>query len=111
MNRCSKWACALVVVFCSRLIYAQQAPLVESYLLEGRLADGEKALASKLQTNPRDDQARYELGTLQFLQAVQHLSQSLHRYGALTGRWTQELPYLRVANMAGPNPNPDAVTY
>jgi len=60
---------------------AAGAPLVEKYLMEGRLADGEKALGDAVKANPHNSQARFELGTLQFLRAVEKLVQSFHRYG------------------------------
>jgi hypothetical protein len=88
------------------------APMVEKYLLEGRLNDGETALTDHLARNPNDAQARYGLGTLQFLQSVEHLAQGLYRYGLrnhgnnfLVG----EVPFLRLP--VPENPKPDEITY
>src|SRR5437868_6474009 len=63
---------------------ADKAPLVEKYLLEGKLADGEKALQARLKEDPKDDQARFGLGVLQFLQAYEHLGANLYKYGLRT---------------------------
>ncbi|MFO0926033.1 MAG: hypothetical protein U0736_03215 [Gemmataceae bacterium] len=57
------------------------APLVEKYLLEGKLADGEKALTARLADHPKDDQARFGLAIVQFLRGVERLGGGLHRYG------------------------------
>lgn len=56
-------------------------PMVEQYLINGKLADGEASLVRRLVMNPRDDQARFGLGMLQFLRAVEKLCQDLSRYG------------------------------
>ncbi|MBI3468691.1 MAG: hypothetical protein HY000_37285 [Planctomycetes bacterium] len=70
-------------------------PLAESYLLEGRLADGEKALTAQLAKDPRDDQARFGLGVVQFLQTFEHFGGSLFRYGLRTDQVTRRVPELR----------------
>ncbi len=59
-------------------------PLVEQYLLNGKLAAGESALTKRLQNHPRDDQARFGLGLLQFLTTAETVSQSLYRHGLRT---------------------------
>lgn len=56
-------------------------PLVESYLVKGDLAVGDMTLAKRIQEQPHDDQARFGLGVLRFARAVEHLAQSLYRYG------------------------------
>ncbi len=57
------------------------APMVEKYLLDGKLAVGETALIARLKAHSKDDQARFGLGVLQFLQAVERLGQDLYHYG------------------------------
>lgn len=88
---------------------AADPPRVESFLIAGRLADGERELAAHLQAHPADDQARFGLGVLQFLQAVEHLGQALHRYGALSSRTSARLrvPFLRLP--VPENPDPDQI--
>ena len=51
-------------------------PLAEKFLIEGKLAEGEKALRDQ-----GDDQARFGKGMIQFLRAVERMSQNLCRYG------------------------------
>jgi len=55
-------------------------PLVEKYLVEGKLSEGETALLDRLQHHPKDDEARFGLGVLQFLQAVEKLFQDISYY-------------------------------
>lgn len=57
-------------------------PMVEPFLIEGRLSQGEKDLRSHLSKRPKDDQARFGLGMLLFIQAVEGLLQDLFRWGA-----------------------------
>jgi hypothetical protein len=59
----------------------QDTPAVEKYLIEGKLEAGETALLAELKAHPADDQLRFSLGSLQFLRAVEKLSQSLYLYG------------------------------
>ena len=89
---------------------AAEPPLVEKYLHDGKLADGEKALLAELLQNPKDDQTRFGLGTLQVVRAVEHLGQSLHCYGLRSDRGQRlRIPFLR---LPGPtNPKPEAITY
>lgn len=88
----------------------QPAPLVESYLVGGRLADGESALSAKLHEQPGDDQLRFSLGVVRFLRAIERLGQSLHRYG-LQSDIGQKLgiPILRLPVPA--NAAPEPITY
>jgi len=90
---------------------AADPPRAERYLTEGRLADGQRELTSYLKQNPADDQARFGLGTLQFVRAVEHLAQTLYQFGAVgpKSRLTQQIPFLRVA--VPENPSPDKVRY
>ena len=62
------------------------APLAEKYLLDGKLAEGVKALQDRLKEDPNDDQARFGLGVVQFLQTFEHLGGSLHKYGLRTDK-------------------------
>ncbi|MFA7337901.1 MAG: hypothetical protein WC028_14025 [Candidatus Obscuribacterales bacterium] len=74
-----------------------KAPLVEKYLLDGRLNEGDVALSNHLKEHASDDQARFGLGVLQFLRAVEGLGQSLTRYGVRTHNNSGfVLPFLRL---------------
>jgi hypothetical protein len=84
--------------------------LVDPYLATGRLSEGETALKLRLQTDPDDDSARFGVGTLQFFQAIETLSQSLYRYGldAQLGRQFG-IPFLRLPIPL--NPDPETLSY
>jgi len=86
-------------------------PLVQPYFQSGKLAEGDAALTEHLKANPGDDQARFGLGTLQFLRAVERLMQSLYTYGLRSGEneLTEDLPFARLPTP--PNANPKTMTY
>ena len=87
-----------------------QVPLIEPYLLSGRLAEGEAALAERLTERPDDAQAQFGLGAVQFLRGVERLMQSLHRYGLRTElAGIARLPFLRLPDP--PNPHPQTISY
>jgi hypothetical protein len=90
---------------------AAEQPLAEKYLIEGRLADGQAALADRLKAQPDDDEARFGLGTLQFVRAVERLAQSLYKFGAVgpESRLGRQIPLLRLA--VPKNPTPAKVRY
>src|SRR5438552_11625545 len=85
-------------------------PLAEKYLLDGKLAEGAKALQARLKAAPEDDQARFGLGVLQFLQTFEHLGGGLYKYGLRT-----EKAFLRpppqVKEFLPQNRNPEKLTY
>lgn len=112
MLRAIPWWCLLVLLVCGLpRSAAAKVPLVEKYLLGERLSTGEKALQEHLRKQPRDHEARFGLGTLQFIQAIEQLGQSLHEYGAIGSRTRlgQRLPILRIA--VPENPQPKQVAY
>ena len=85
-------------------------PLVEKYLIDGRLKEGEVALVAHLKEHCSDDQARFGLGVLQFLRAVEGLGQSFTRYGVRTYRnHGFILPFLRLP--AATNENSKTISY
>ncbi|QDU92664.1 tetratricopeptide repeat protein [Lignipirellula cremea] len=86
------------------------APLAETFLLEGRLTEGEKALREHLQTHPADDEARFGLGTVQFLLAFEHLGGSLYEHGLRTERAFPGLSR-QLAGLLPQNPSPKELTY
>src|SRR5688572_11430085 len=104
---------ALCVVFLAGASWgwAAEPPRVERFLTEGKLADGERELTASLKRRPDDDQARFELGTLRFLRAIERLGQSLHRFGALgpESRLGRMVPIFRMA--VPKNPEPEQVRY
>jgi hypothetical protein len=88
---------------------ATAASPVESFLVEGKLADGEKALAETLRTHPSDAQARFGLGAIQFLRAVERMVQSFHRSGLRSGVLGNVLPFARLP--VPPNKQPEPIRY
>jgi hypothetical protein len=89
---------------------AEEPPLAEKFLLEGKLPDGLKALEARLAAAPTDDQARFGLGITQFLRSFEKLGANLHRYGLRTERSFVRLePRLR--EIVAQNPNPEKITY
>jgi hypothetical protein len=103
----------LLLVVCSggRAVPAaegeEEAPLVEKYLIGGQLATGDAELRAHLKQNPRDDEARFGLGALQFIRSVERLAQSLHHYGLRDD--VARVPFLRLP--VGANPNPEPISY
>jgi hypothetical protein len=90
---------------------ADEPPLAETFLLEGKLADGITSLENHLTTHGDDDQARFGLGVVQFMRAVERLGQSVHRYGGMgsTNRLARILPFVRLP--VPDNPDPAEVSY
>jgi hypothetical protein len=82
------------------------AALTERFLIEGRLAEGEKALTDLLAAHPGDAPARFGLGTVQFLRAVERLVQSFHRYGLRAGILGTQLPFARLPIPLNQHPEP-----
>ena len=89
---------------------ASDGPLAEKYLLDGKLAEGAKVLESRLKEAPKDDQARFGLGMLQFLQTFEHLGGSLHKYGLRTEKSFLQPPP-QVKEFLPQNPKPEILTY
>ncbi len=108
MRRAAFFACFLISFDFTALtvgVAGDAVQLVEQHFQSGRLAAGETALEALLKTNPGDDQARFALGTLQFVRSVEGLSQSLYRHGFLHG--VARVTPLLGADLPIPN-NPDA---
>ncbi len=83
--------------------------MTERFLVEGKLVAGEQALAEILKTHPEDSEARFGLGTIQFLRAVERAVQSFHRYGLRPGIMGSLLPFARLP--IPPNKTPDPIRY
>jgi hypothetical protein len=92
-------------------VFAAGPPLAEKHLTAGRLADGQAALEERLKSKPDDDEARFGLGTLQFVRAIERLGQSLYKFGAVgpESRLGRQIPLLRLA--VPKNPAPARVRY
>jgi hypothetical protein len=105
------WMIVLVgVTWPGGTLGAAEPPLVEKYLQDGKLADGEKALLAAVRDDPKDDQVRFGLGALQFVRTVEHLGQSLQRYGLRSERGQGlGVPFLRLP--VPTNAKPEIITY
>lgn len=90
-------------------VYAADTPppLVEKFLHEGTFADGETALLLALDAKPTDDEARFGLGAIQFVRAVENLGRSLYEYGAVSEKAHQ--PFLRLP--VPKNEKPSTISY
>jgi hypothetical protein len=87
-----------------------QSPDVQKFLMDGRLADCSVALVKHLDANPTDDRARFGLGITQFLQAYEHVGQSLYRYGLRTERsFVRPAPEIR--ELWPQNPKPEMIDH
>ena len=67
----------VLVAFCNMAVPVFAAdpppPLAEKFLHDGMFAEGETALLLALDSNPKNDEARFGLGVIQFLRAVENL--------------------------------------
>jgi hypothetical protein len=82
--------------------------LAAEYLAAGTLAEGDAALSAMLAADAANDDARFGLGVIRFVDAIENLSQGLYRYG-LRAPDTMVLPIVRLP--VPDNPNPEPVTY
>lgn len=101
---------ALAVVAVALPVFAADPPPTspaEKYLHSGKLADGETALMLALDAKPADDEARFGLGVIQFVRAVENLGRALHEYGAVSDR--SNTPFLRLP--VPKNDKPSAISY
>ena len=82
-------------------------PLVSTWLESGKLSDGAVALKRHLREHPDDDQARFGLGTIEFLKSIEQVGQSFYRYGLRND--LRDLPILRIP--IAKNTNPEPISY
>jgi hypothetical protein len=84
------------------------AELTRKHLYLGTLVAGQAELAAQVAADPGDREAQFGLGMLRFARAVEHLGQSLYRYG-LTPPTRMSVPILRFPVPI--NPQPETITY
>jgi len=84
-----------------------KTPDVDKLLQKGNLPAVETRLKQHLSDNPKDDNARFGLGAVQFLRGIERLVQSLHKYG-LRSR-ARFVPFLRLP--APRNIEPEEIRY
>lgn len=84
---------------------APQAAL-ESFLIEGKLAEAREAMERRVERDG-DSVALYAVGIVDTLLAVEHLAQNLHRYGLRPT--SRQVPFVRLP--VPENPDPEPLTY
>jgi hypothetical protein len=82
--------------------------LAQQHLYAGTLAKGQAELTQVVARQPQDATARFALGAVQFMGAVEGLAQAFYRHGLEAPR-TLSLPILRLP--VPPNPKPEPLTY
>ena len=101
----------ILIIVCSAAMSGRAADpppsQAERFLHDGRFAEGETALLLALDANPSNDEARFGLGVMQFVRAVENLGRALHEYGTVSENATQ--PFLRLP--VPRNEKPSAISY
>jgi hypothetical protein len=82
---------------------------LQTHLYAGRTAEAAAALEQRLAAQPDDDQARYALGAVQFVQAVEGVAQFSYRHGMRSSVQIFMLPFFRLP--VEENPSPQPLTY
>lgn len=99
---------AMVAVgFLAAPAFAMDPPMVEAYLHSGKLLQGDQELEAVLRKAPEDDQARFGLGFLRAVRAIERLGQTMYEYGAkpeVNAGWNIRLPI-------AVNPDPATINY
>lgn len=108
--RVASLLCLSLVVAIGAAADGAERPDIAPQLRAGELAAAEKLLAEHLNAEPKDDLARFQLGTVQFVQAAERLAQDGSRYGAGSPVFLR-LPFVRLGGLAGKNDTPEPVTY
>lgn len=92
----------LLITFASMLVLTlidnvavADRPIVEQFLIEARLDEGEKTLREKLSNEPDNHQLRFELGILQFFQTIENFGQSMYDYSPNRNLGMGIVPFLR----------------
>jgi hypothetical protein len=103
---------ASLAMFADAAIAADEGlALTERHLNAGTLSAGEAALQAHLKQRPDDDQARFGLGVVQFLRAVEGVPQALYRHGFLAPV-VQMIPESQRGQIPFPiNARPERLTY
>ena len=87
----------------------EMAP-IQKYLDRGDTAAAARAMADRLAVAPGDDAARFQLGIVQFFQAIEHVSQSVYALGIRTD-YAEHEQLFGLPLALRPNPHPKHVTY
>ncbi|UUO06425.1 hypothetical protein M4951_24145 [Blastopirellula sp. J2-11] len=96
-------AACLLFLFVTRAP-AAEIPNAEKILTAGELTAGKAAFEKYIEQNPDDDRERFGLGVVQFVSAVETMSQSFYDCGVRDHRG--QLPFLRIVSAENPDPQP-----
>lgn len=104
-----RYYCCLVLSLATAFTWADELPTspAQQYLSSGEFAAGETALYLQLDAKPDDDEARFGLGAIQFLRAIEKLGQTLYEYGVVAERLSEPFPRLPVPK----NDRPATISY
>ncbi len=104
-------AVPFIALLCGTSSVGAESPaaMTERFLVEGKLGAGETALADVLKADPDNAEARFGLGTIQFVRAVERAVQSFHRYGLRAGLMGNLIPFARLP--IPPNNAPEPIRY
>lgn len=94
---------------CAQVTASSELDDFNKLLAAGNMASALESTGARLQANPDDDEARFRLGILQFLHAVEVMGQSFSRYGPLAPRGLL-LPFVRVAGSSNRGVAPEPIT-
>ena len=100
--------CISIVCAATAANASEDRPAAEKYLLSGDIAGGVKAVSAIIAEKPDDAQARFGLGTLQFVGAIEHMIQGFYAHGLQPDPVGGMLPFVRLPVPANPNPQPIA---
>ena len=92
------------IVLLTSKVNADERPDISQDLKNGHLSSAEESLTKFLSTNPKDDLARFQLGSVQFIAAIQGLAQDSYQYGLKPN--VGAIPFLRTPVKQNPRPNP-----
>ena len=82
-------------------------PIVEKYLISGKLDEGERVLEDKLRLDQGNDDIRFQLAILRFFQSIEHFGQTMYEYSPNSNLGMGLIPFLRFP--VPPNDEPKAV--
>ena len=102
-------AAAALALFLSTAAWAETPTpqLMGDRLRAGELKLLEQDLGARLATSPQDDQARFALGTTQFLRTIEGMAQAMYRHGLELPRgFQQQMPFFRFPVPTNPSPEP-----
>ena len=113
LSRCARRLTLLATTFLLSLTNittsAAARPDLDPLLSSGKFDEAQRALSAHLESVPNDDLARFQLGAVELLRAIELLAQDASRYGGQTS--FVSMPFVRMGSIGGTHPDPQPVTY